>query len=102
MTRARSRLRQRLQQELASEAADPERARQWLLRSSLLTSVREQELCCAEASAFERTTMRGGGGDLAVRQSSSNLVSRGNGYVSRKRAGWLLRHVDIPVPLGQD
>ncbi|MBV9232104.1 MAG: FAD-dependent monooxygenase, partial [Chloroflexi bacterium] len=34
--------RQRLQQELASEAADPERARQWLLRSSLLMSVREQ------------------------------------------------------------
>ncbi len=32
----------RLQQELADEANDPERSRQWLLRSSLLTSVREQ------------------------------------------------------------
>lgn len=31
-----------LQQEMAYEANDPERARQWLLRSSLLTSVREQ------------------------------------------------------------
>ncbi|HEU5228558.1 MAG TPA: NAD(P)/FAD-dependent oxidoreductase [Ktedonobacteraceae bacterium] len=32
----------RLQQEMANEANDAERARQWLLRSSLLTSVREQ------------------------------------------------------------
>ncbi len=32
----------RLQQELADEANNPERARQWLLRSSLLTSVRDQ------------------------------------------------------------
>ncbi|MEB3102133.1 FAD-dependent oxidoreductase [Ferviditalea candida] len=31
-----------LQQELAAEANDPVRARQWLLRASLLTSVREQ------------------------------------------------------------
>ncbi len=32
----------RLQQELAAEASDPERARQWLLRSSLLSSVHDQ------------------------------------------------------------
>ncbi len=39
--------RRRLQQEMAREANDPERARQWLLRSSLLTSVREQGIGAA-------------------------------------------------------
>ncbi len=42
MTEQDPQIRVRLQQELASEATDPERARLWLLRSSLLTSVREQ------------------------------------------------------------
>ena len=37
----------RLQQEMAAEANDPERARQWLLRTSLLTSVREQAIGAA-------------------------------------------------------
>ena len=37
----------RLQQELAREANNPERARQWLLRTSLLTSVREQSIGAA-------------------------------------------------------
>lgn len=37
----------RLQQELAREANDPERARQWLLSTSLLTSVREQAIGAA-------------------------------------------------------
>jgi 3-(3-hydroxy-phenyl)propionate hydroxylase len=42
MTEQDPQQRQRLQQELASEASDPERARRWLLCSSLQTSVREQ------------------------------------------------------------
>lgn len=37
----------RLQEELAREANNPERARQWLLRTSLLTSVREQGIGAA-------------------------------------------------------
>jgi len=35
----------------------------------LLTSVREQGIVLRRSCAFERTTMRGGGGDLAVKGS---------------------------------
>jgi 3-(3-hydroxy-phenyl)propionate hydroxylase len=38
------RLRLQMQREMAEEAADPERAKRWLLNSSLLTSIRENKI----------------------------------------------------------
>jgi 2-polyprenyl-6-methoxyphenol hydroxylase-like FAD-dependent oxidoreductase len=43
--------RRRLQDELAATAADPQRARQWLLQSTLLASVREQGIGVPPADA---------------------------------------------------